>query len=156
MAAAIGSRTIALWLMKSRQEKYFIDTNVLVCAHDTRDFGKQSKAQSIIFDGLRSGTAVISTQVLSEFFVIITQKIEKPLSEEKAKKEIILFSNLEIIEVDLPMITRAIDIKMKWRLSYWDSLILSAAQRGGCSKLYSEDFSDGQNYGSVKICNIFS
>lgn len=141
--------------MKDKPEKYFIDTNVLVYAHDTRDASRQSKAQGVIFDGLRLGTAVISTQVLSEFFVTITQKIEKPLSAEKAKKEIILLANLEIIEVDLPMITRAIDIKIKWRLNYWDSLILSAAERGRCSKLYSEDFSDGRNYDSVTICNIF-
>ena len=142
--------------MRDKPEKYFIDTNVLVYAHDIQDARKQSKAQKVIFDGLRLGTAVISTQVLIEFFVTITQKIEKPLSVVKAKKEIILLSNLEIIEVDAPMITRAIDIKKKWRLSYWDSLILSAAERGQCSKLYSEDFSDGRNYDSVRVCNIFS
>ena len=142
--------------MRDKPEKYFIDTNVLVYAHDTRDVRKQSKAQKIIFDGLRMGTGVISTQVLSEFFVTITQKIEKPLSAVKAKKEIILLSNLEIIEVDVPMIARAIDIKIKWRLSYWDSLILSAAERGQCLRLYSEDFSDGRSYDSVRVHNIFS
>lgn len=142
--------------MKDRPGKYFIDTNVLVYAHDTQDARKQSKAQEIIFNGLRLGAAVISTQVLSEFFVAITQKIEKPLSAAKAKKEIILLSNLEVIEIDVPIITRAIDIKIKWRLSYWDSLILSAAERAQCSKIYSEDFSDGRSYDSVRACNIFS
>ncbi|VAW13683.1 hypothetical protein MNBD_BACTEROID05-1244 [hydrothermal vent metagenome] len=140
--------------MKENEEKYFIDTNVLVYAHDSRYPDKQAKAQGIIFDGLRLGVSVTSTQVLSEFFVTITQKIKKPLSLEKAKKEIILLSNMEIVEVDVPVIMKAIEMKQKYKTSYWDSLILSAAQRSGCGRLYSEDFSDNQKYGSVKVLNI--
>ena len=141
--------------MKDKPDKYFIDTNILVYAHDSQSPQKQTKAQEVIFNGLRFGTGVISTQVLSEFFVTITRKIKKPLSPLKAKKEIILLSNLEIIDVDPPMITHAIDIQLRWKISYWDSLILSAAQRAQCSYIYSEDFADGQNYGFIKIRNIF-
>ncbi len=141
--------------MKDNDQKYFIDTNIMVYAHDDRYPDKQDKAQGVIFDGLRLGVAVTSTQVLNEFLVTITQKIAKPLSMEKAKKEIILLSNMEIVEVDVPIITRAIDIKIKYKTSYWDSLILSAAQRAGCKRVYSEDFSHNQEYGSVKALNIF-
>ena len=137
------------------KDKYFIDTNILVYAHDTAHLDKQLKAQEVIFSGLRKGNAVISTQVLNEFFVIVTQKIKNPLSELKAKNEIILLSHFEIVEIDMPIIIRAIDIKAKWKINYWDALIFSCAERSGCSFLYSEDFSDGHNYDSIKVRNIF-
>lgn len=137
------------------KDKFFVDTNIIVYAHDAESATKQSRAQEIIIEGIRLENAVISTQVLCEFFVTITEKIKKPLSVAKARREIILLSHLEIIEVDVSMIIRAIEIRQRWKISYWDGLIISAAERSGCSTLWSEDLSDRQSYGDVKVRNPF-
>ena len=136
-------------------DKAFLDTNILVYAHDRETPEKSSKAQALIFDGLRNDSAAVSAQVLSEFFVTITQKVKPPMPESQAAKEIALLANLEVVDVDVQLIQRAIAIKRRWRLSYWDGLIVAAAERAHCRTLYSEDLSDGQSYGDVTVCNPF-
>lgn len=136
-------------------DKVFLDTNILVYAHDHDSPDKKAVAQAIIFEGLREEAIAISAQVLSEFFVTVTQKIKKPMPVANAKREISLLSNLDVADIDVPMIVRAIDIKQQWTLSYWDSLIIAAAERTECKTVYSEDLSDGQRYGKVTVRNPF-
>ena len=136
-------------------DKFFIDSNILVYAHDTENLEKQQQAQAVIFEGIRSENAVISTQVLSEFYVSITQKIKSPLSILKAKEEIKYLSILEIVEIDISMILLAIDLQHKWRISYWDGLIICAAEQARCKALISEDFNDQQTYGHIIVKNPF-
>lgn len=135
--------------------KVFLDTNILIYAHDKAYPDKMARAREIIFQGLRDGLAAISAQVLSEFFVTITQKAKKPMSLELARREIELLSNLETTEIDASIVLRAILIKQRWQLNYWDSLIIAAAERSGCTTVYSEDFSDGQGFGAVIVRNPF-
>jgi predicted nucleic acid-binding protein len=135
--------------------KTFLDTNILVYAHDQAYPNKMAKAQELIFQGLRTGQAAISAQVLSEFFVTITQKAKKPMPIERARREIEMLANLEIAEIDASMVLRAIAIKQRWQLNYWDSLIIAAAERTKCATVYSEDFSDGQRFGAIAIHNPF-
>ena len=137
------------------KDKYFLDTNILVYAYDKTDPSKQQKAQDLLKEGLKSEKAVISSQVLSEFYVTLTQKLPQPLSRKEAKAQIVLLSALEVIPVDVQVIYQAIDYQQRWKVSYWDALILSAAQYGKCSIIYSENFSAAQRYGSLKIHNIF-
>jgi predicted nucleic acid-binding protein len=136
-------------------DKHFIDTNILVYAHDSATPDKQKKAQEVIFEGLRNGTGVISTQVLSEFYVTVTKKIKKPLSSQAAGKEVLLLSRLETVDVDRSLIFRAIEIEQKWHLNYWDALIVAAAEAAECARLISEDFHDGRKFGSLHIQHIF-
>lgn len=135
--------------------KAFIDTNVIVYAHDSASPDKRDKARAIIAEGIGSENAAISTQVLSEFYVTITQKVQMPLSSHAARKEVILLSALEVVDIDMPLVARAIEIRERWQISYWDSLIVAAAERAGCSKVLSEDFSDGQVYGGVTVRDPF-
>jgi predicted nucleic acid-binding protein len=135
--------------------KMFLDTKVLVYAHDKIYPNKMARAQELIFQGLRTGQAAISAQVLSEFFVTITQKAKKPMPIELARHEIEMLANLEIAEIDASMVLRAIAIKQRWQLNYWDSLIIAAAERTKCATVCSEDFSDGQRFGAIVIRNPF-
>lgn len=134
-------------------DKFFIDTNILVYAHDAENPQKQQKAQSVIFEGIRLEKAVISTQVISEFYVIITQKVKSPLPRSKAKEEIKHLSILEMVEIDLPMIFQAFHYQDEWKISYWDALILASAGRAQCQKILSEDFKDQHRYGDIVVEN---
>ena len=134
----------------------FFDTNILVYAHDTDSPEKQATSQGLIFDGVRNGSGVISAQVLSEFFVTVTRKIAHPMPAPRARREIVLISTLATVDVDATLILRAIDIQDRWQLSYWDALILAAAERGDCETVYSEDLSHGQTYENVTVQNPFA
>jgi predicted nucleic acid-binding protein len=135
--------------------KVFLDTNILVYAHDKAYPDKMAKAQELIFQGMRTGQAAISAQVLSEFFVTITQKAKKPMTVDRAYREIELLSSLETVEIDASMVLRAVSIKQRWQLNYWDGLIIAAAERAKCSMICSEDFSDGQRLGTITVNNPF-
>lgn len=136
-------------------DKYFIDTNIWVYANDHSDSLKQQRAKEIIIQGLYDDNIVISTQVISEFFVTVTKKISKKLSIEKAKKEILLLKNIEIAEIDYQSILQAIEMMHRHQLSYWDSLIIVAAQNSRCSVIYSEDMNPGKIMDGLRIQNPF-
>lgn len=134
----------------------FIDTNVLVYANDQTETAKQAIAIRLITDGIRSGRAVISSQVLSEFWVTITQKIQVPLDRETAEKELENFRAMRVISVDYDTVRTAVNIQKRCQISYWDALIISTAQIAGCERVFSEDLNDGQRYGNVTIRNPFT
>ena len=136
--------------------RLFLDTNILVYAYDSTDPQKQAKAQTLLTEGIERENAVISAQVLSEFFVTVTRKIAHPMPAPRARREIVLISTLATVDVDATLILRAIDIQDRWQLSYWDALILAAAERGDCETVYSEDLSHGQTYENVTIQNPFA
>ncbi len=136
--------------------KYFIDTNIIVYAHDSDYPGKQIPAQKIIFDGMRGNKGVISAQVLSEFFVTITKKIKQKYSVLAAKHEILLLSHLAVVDIDYDIVIRAVSMQDQFQISYWDGLILAAAERADCDTLYSEDLSHGQIYSGIKCINPFA
>lgn len=132
-------------------DKIFIDTNVLVYSIDDSEGFKNLAAKSIVNE-LSNSKGVISTQVLQEFYNIITKKMKCP--KEKAKE--LLQSLSECFEVhknSVLDILRAVDISIKTQFSFWDSLIISAAISSGCRTLYSEDLNDGQNVDGVLIKN---
>ena len=137
------------------KDRYFMDTNIIVYAHDNKYPHKQKKAQELIFNGMRENSAVISAQVLSEFFVTVTKQAKQNYSAAAAKHEIMLLSYLQVVDIDFDLVVRAVSIKDLYKLSYWDSLILSAAERSDCSKLYSEDLSHGQFYGKIQCISPF-
>ena len=136
--------------------KYFLDTNVLVYANDQTEAVKQAASVRLITDGIRHGKAVISTQVLSEFWVTVTNKIQVPLDREKAEKEIENFRALIVIGIEYHTVRNAVHIQRRYQLSYRDALILSAAQMAGCEYVFSEDLNEGQRYGNVVVHNPFS
>lgn len=137
------------------RDKFFLDTNILVYAHDVEDTGKQTRSRELIYRAVREGNGVISPQVLSEFFVTVTRKIAEPISEPTARREMILLSCLCSVDQDATMVIRALDMKSRWTVSYWDALILAAAERAECKVLYSEDLSHQQFYGDIQVFDPF-
>jgi predicted nucleic acid-binding protein len=135
--------------------RIFLDTNILVYAYDRNDPRKQGVAQSLLIDNMENESAVLSVQVLGEFFSVVTRQIKKPMTTEEAKEAIELFSHLLIQEIDLAMVQRAIDTHKIYRISYWDALIISAAERAGCQRILSEDLNDSQLYHDISISNPF-
>ena len=133
----------------------FLDSNILVYAYDKHNLEKQTKAQAILKEAIKNESAVLSAQVLGEFFVVVTRKIKVPLSFNDAEKIINILSVLPVEEIDLPLVKRAIDMQKFYGTSYWDSLILAEAERSGCSRILSEDLNDGQQYNGVLIENPF-
>lgn len=133
--------------------KIFIDTNILIYCLDKHDPGKQKKARELLKRVAMDFTGVISTQVLQEFYVAATRKLNvEPL---QAKDMLRAFSNYETILVTLEIINNAIDCSVLNRISFWDSLIISTAESALCGTLWTEDLNDGQVIKGVKIENPF-
>ncbi|MFQ5753803.1 MAG: PIN domain-containing protein [bacterium] len=100
-----------------------------------------------------SGIGLLSTQVLQEFFVSVTKKIQKPLDTLRAKEVVSDLMKWDIFVNDGETILGAIDIHQRYQYSFWDSMILCAAIDGGASTLLSEDFTDGQTVLGTRIEN---
>lgn len=131
--------------------KVFVDTDILLCQLDTRDLAKQQACRGIMKSLVKSRSAVISTQVLQEFYVASTAKLK--LAPMIVKGIIHGFENLEIVTVNSSLINEAIDISVQHLLSFWDSLIIVAAESAKCQFLYTEDLNAGQVIRNVKVYN---
>lgn len=136
-------------------DKIFIDTNVLVYAYDRQSPEKQKTAQELLKNGILAGTLSLSAQVLNEFFTVVTKKIDEPLTIDEAENIIEVFDIVPVIEIDFKLVKRAIYTFRQYHLSFWDSLIIAAAERAGCTLLYSEDFTHGQVYNGIPANNPF-
>jgi len=133
----------------------FFDTNVLVYLFDADAARKQARARELLKQTVEEGLALLSTQVLQEFFVAVTRKLSVPLPPEQAERAARDLASLPIVQVDTEMILRAIATMRRYRLSFWDSLIVEAAMHGGAAILYSEDFQHGQVIEGMTIENPF-
>lgn len=133
--------------------KIFIDTNILVYTLDQKDRTKQESARTILKRIIEDHQPVISTQVIKEFYVVATKKLgADPII---VKNIIHNFENMEIVNSDLRLIEQAIDISVITQLSFWDSLIIAAAEKAHCEYVFSEDLNSGQNYRGVLLLNPF-
>jgi predicted nucleic acid-binding protein len=131
----------------------FLDTNVLGYTDDQRAPGKQEQALALVERLRREGTAVVSTQVLQEYFVTATRKLGVPVDAARRKVEI--FSRMDLVVVGQEDILAAIDLHAAHQTSFWDALLLRAASRSGCSVLYTEDLQHGQRFGDLEVINPF-
>jgi predicted nucleic acid-binding protein len=131
--------------------RVFLDTNILVYAQDGSAGEKQRRCREVVAALAGSGDGVISTQVLQEFFVAVTRKLGvSPLAAKGVMKT---FDVFEIVQVSPALIQEAVDCSVLNQLSFWDSLILAAASAAGCTTVFSEDLSAGQQVLGVKIQN---
>jgi len=134
--------------------KVFIDTNILIYSIDFSDPVKQKKARELLARSVLQDKPVISTQVINEFYVVATKKLN---ADPVIIKNIIHnYSNMEIVQTDLQLIESAIDISIISCISYWDSLIIAAADKALCECIFSEDLNPGQNYRGVVVKNPFA
>ncbi len=136
-------------------DKLFLDTNIIVYAYDNQTPEKQAKAQHLLKTAIQDETGVLSSQVLSEFLVVVTRKIKVPMSVDDAEKIIDILTILPVIDIDHLLVKRAIGILKAYGISYWDSLIVAAAERAECEIIISEDLNQGQRYEGVIVENPF-
>ena len=137
------------------EDKIFIDTNIMIYAYDVSAVEKHQIASHILRDLWNSGLGVLSTQVLQEFFVNIVQKIQKPIDKKLAKEIVRDFLRWQVVVNNGDSILDAIDICDKYQYSFWDSMIIEAAIKGGAVFLMSEDLQHGQVISGVTIRNPF-
>lgn len=136
-------------------DRCFLDTNILVYAHDRMAGSKQKRAVRLTEQLWNDGIGVISTQVLQEFCYTVRRKLTRPLSLDDTYSVVQQYLAWHVV-INSPTSTlEAIEMEARFKLSFWDALILHAAQRGGAKILYSEDFSHGQLYGEVRVLNPF-
>lgn len=133
----------------------FLDTNILVYAYDTHAPAKQKIARQILESAVLDESAVLSAQVLSEFFVVVTRKIVSPLTAEEARQIISLVRGLPVAEIDGDLVEAAVNIHQHHNVCFWDGLIIAAARRLGCARLLSEDLNTGQRIDGLEIVNPF-
>jgi predicted nucleic acid-binding protein len=135
-------------------ERVFIDTNVFVYADDDRDRAKQTRARGLLAELLPAGRAVVSTQVLSEYFVVATKKLA--LAPELARKRVEVLARLDVVVVVPEVVLGAIDLHRLHKLSFWDALVLRCAAVAGCARLLSEDLNGSQVVDGVRVENPFA
>lgn len=136
-------------------ERAFLDTNVLVYAFDRSDAAKQRRAAELVQQHLEDGTGVISTQVLSEFFVTVTRKVAVPFTVRRALEVARDLNSFHVVEISAAMTLEAMDRVESAKLSYWDALILTAAEHAGCRHILTEDLHHGAVLDGVTIQNPF-
>jgi predicted nucleic acid-binding protein len=134
-------------------DKYFVDTNILIYAHDPASGSKRDRARQLIEHLWQSGQGVLSTQVLQELCVNLRRKVARPLPVDEIQQLIHDYLSWEVI-VNTPQSTiQALEIELRYKVSFWDALVINAAETAGAAILYSEDLATGQKYGSVRVMN---
>jgi predicted nucleic acid-binding protein len=139
-------------------DKYFVDTNILIYAHDRsnsqgRAASKHELARQLIESLWLSGRGVLSTQVLQELCVNLRRKVARPLASSEIRGLIEDYMSWEIVTTTPQSVIQALEIESRYKTSFWDALILQAAEQAGAGILYSEDLAPGQSYGPVRVVN---
>ena len=134
-------------------DRVFVDTNVLVYADDLDAGDKRGVAQTLLQELIAESRAVVSTQVIQEFFVAATRKLGVPADIARRKVELLL--RLDVVLVRPELILSAIDLSRLRSLSFWDALVVRSAASAGCGRLVTEDLNHGQVIDGVRIENPF-
>lgn len=133
--------------------KCFVDTNILLYAHDAKQGHKYEKARALIEELWESGNGALSIQVLQELCVNLRRKLARPLSIEETRGIIEDYASWEVVANAPESILAALDIEQRYGISFWDALIVQAAGSCGAEIVYSEDLAHGQRYGDVRVVN---
>lgn len=141
--------------MNDKREFLFVDTSVLVYAHDRSAGRKHSQADGLIREIWESRMGCLSIQILREFYVIITQRVPNPLAPEEAAGIIQDLGLWRVHQPDVEDLLGAIDIQTRYRLSVWESLVIRSALQLNCKRLFSENFTAGQRFYGLQVVNPF-
>ena len=133
-------------------DKYFVDTNILMYAHDKAAGARHERAKAIVEELWRDRTGVVSTQVLQELAVNLRRKAGRPLDGKATREVVADYLTWQVVVNSGESILEALDIETRYQLSFWDALVVQAAA-SGAEVLYSEDLSDGQTYGTLRVIN---
>ncbi len=135
--------------------KTFVDSNILLYAHDRDAANKQRTAEDALSELWASRSGVVSPQVLQEFYVNATRKLAQPLAKEFAQTIVEKYSNW-CIETTSAEVISAFRIEREARISFWDALICASALKSGATVLLSEDMNSGQQIAGLRIQNPFA
>jgi predicted nucleic acid-binding protein len=141
--------------MTDNPEYQFIDTNVLVYAHDISAGSKNVRAKQLLQGFWESQTGCLSVQVLQEFYVVVTRKVSKPLDIQIARDIIADLSYWRVHSPTPEDVLSAIDLQGRYQLAFWDAMIIRSAKKLGCQRIWSEDMNPGQMYDGIEITNPF-
>jgi predicted nucleic acid-binding protein len=134
----------------------FLDTNILIYAYDSEAGKKHQTAKDIVYGYWESGGALISTQVIQEFYVNVTHKIPSPLPKPIARSIIEQYRVWPVVGIGMDTILRSTEIQERYEFSFWDSLIVSAAEKGKAKYILTEDLPHDQLVAGIKIHNPFN
>ncbi len=134
-------------------DKYFVDTNILIYAHDRSTGLKHERARQLVERLWVSGQGVLSTQVLQELCINLRRKIARPLPMEEVRSLIQDYLSWEVVVNTPASVLHALEIEVRYQISFWDALVLQAAETSGAAILYSEDLAARQRYGPVQLIN---
>ncbi len=132
----------------------FVDTNVFVYAADvvSTDVAKRDVASGLLAE---EGGLVVSTQVLQEFYIVVTRKLRPAMSAEEAAESVQRMTRLEVVLLDVPLVRQAIDTSRAATISLWDALVVEAARYAKCERILTEDLSHGQTIRGIAVHNPF-
>ena len=133
--------------------RYFVDTNILMYAHDRSAGAKHDRAKALVEELWRDRNGVVSTQVLQELAVNLRRKAVRALDAKATRDLVSDYLTWHVVVNDGDSILEALEVEARYQLSFWDALVIVAAQASGAEVLYSEDLSDGQAYGTVRVVN---
>jgi predicted nucleic acid-binding protein len=137
-------------------DRTFLDTNIVVYVFDDDSPERQARAAKILRADGEKSELVLSTQVLQEFYVAVTRKLERPLAEADALAAVRGLTQLTVTQVDPDMILSAIELSQTETISFWDALIVQAALSAGCRTLLTEDMQEGRRFGELRVENPFA
>jgi predicted nucleic acid-binding protein len=136
--------------------RFFLDTNIFVYSFDTSAPKKSAKATKLIRTAIETRGGIVSYQVVQEFFNVALRRFSKPMSAVDAEQYLsTTFRPLLSVHSSQALYGEALRVAGRFGLPWYDSLIVASAVEGKCDVLYSEDFQDGQQIGSVTISNPF-
>ncbi len=135
--------------------KVFVDTNVLVYRRDASEPHKQEQAMAWMAHLWSTKTGKLSYQVLQEFYITVTAKLQPGLNPEDARKDIRSLLIWHPIVVNDRVLENAWIIQDRFQISWWDALVVSAAQLADCRYLLTENLQENQEFGSLRVANPF-
>ena len=133
----------------------FIDTNILVYAHDRSETRRRSIAATLLDELWRRRTGIVSTQVLQEFYRVITRRFDPPMAARQARALVEVYAEWRVVRIDVALILAASRLEERHTVSFWDGLIVEAARRAGARRILSEDLQAGRRFGTVRIEDPF-
>ena len=133
----------------------FVDSNVLLYAHDASETEKEPIARALLEDLWANRSGAISTQVLEEFYVVATRKFKPPMRRSEAREIVALYAVWHVVQIDVGLILDTAALEERFQLSFWDAPIVEAARRAGAMRLVSEDLEGGRQIAGIAIENPF-
>ncbi|HEU5472105.1 MAG TPA: PIN domain-containing protein [Actinophytocola sp.] len=141
--------------MNSGTNLVFVDTNVLVYAHDLDEGQKHDIAVAVLNKLWRDGTGVLSTQVLQEFYRVATRKMNPAMTKSEARAIIAEYGQWCSMDTNPQLLVSASILDERYQLPWWDALVVEGAVRSGASLLLSDDLQNGQRFGTLTVRNPF-